>query len=242
MWILIITLLTLALDQISKTWMFQGFVVGTLGYSGSATDLEALKTFLASAGARNSIPAEGKCIVLSFTANDAALFGIGSGTEWAARLLTALTSVFLFLLVFFAIRTAGKLNRYDSVTFGLLIGGSIGNLIDRVVFGYVRDMVYAKFIDFPIFNIADTAICIAIGLLVLESFFFKRDGIFDVVEDEIRYLFRMRSRAEVAAEEKERKAKGLSRFEEEIPDSNGEESASAQEKEIKENPTEMNQI
>ncbi len=242
MWILIITLLTLALDQISKVWMFQGFVVGTLGYSGSATDLASLKAFLASAGVRNSIPADGQFIVLSFTANDAALFGIGSGTEWAARLLTALTSVFLFLLVFFAIRTAGKLNRYDSVTFGLLIGGSIGNLIDRVVFGYVRDMVYAKFIDFPIFNIADTAICIAIGLLVLESFFFKRDGIFDTVEDEIRFLFRMRSRAEVASEEKERKAKGLSRFEEEIPDSNAEISANAQEKEIKENPTEMNQI
>lgn len=242
MWILIITLLTLAFDQISKIWMFQGFVVSTLGYSGSATDLAALKMFLASVSARNSIPAGGQFIVLSFTANDAALFGIGSGTEWAARLLTALTSVFLFLLVFFAIRASRKLNRYDSVTFGLLIGGSLGNLIDRIAFGYVRDMIYAKFIDFPIFNLADSAICIAIGLLVLESFFFKRDGIFDVVEDEIRYLFRMKSRAEAAAEEKEQKAKGLSRFEEEIPESNTEQAANVTEQEIKENPTEMNQL
>ncbi len=219
MWILIITCLVLALDQISKIWMFQGFVVGTLGYSGAAADLTALKSYLSSVAGRNSIPAGGQFMVLSFTANDAALFGIGGGTEWAVRLLTALTSVFLFLLVFFAARTAGKLNRYDSVTFGLLIGGSIGNLIDRIAFGYVRDMIYAKFIDFPIFNIADSAICIAIGLLLIESFFFKRDGLFDAVEDEIRYLFRMRTRAEADAEEKQRKAKGLSRFEEEIPES-----------------------
>lgn len=222
MWILIVTLLVLALDQISKVWFYQGFVVGTLGYSGAASDLSALKSFLAGTAARNSIPADGQFIVLSFTANDAALFGIGTGTAWAARLLTALTSVFLFLLIFFAIRTSKKLNRYDAVTFGLLIGGSIGNLIDRVAFGYVRDMIYAKCIDFPIFNIADSAICIAIGLLVLESFFFKRDGLFDAVEDEIRYLFHMRSRAEAAAEEKERKEKGLSRFEEEIPEETSE--------------------
>lgn len=218
MWILIISLLVIALDQISKIWIYQGFVVKTLGYSGAAADLSALKAFLAGAAGRNSIPADGQFIVLSFTANDAALFGIGTGTAWAARLLTALTSVFLFLLVFFAVRTAKKLNRYDSVTFGLLIGGSVGNLIDRIAFGYVRDMIYAKFIDFPIFNIADSAICVAIGLLVLESFFFKRDGLFDAVEDEIRYLFHMRTRAEAEAAEKERKAKGLSRFEEEIPD------------------------
>lgn len=218
MCVLIVTLLVLALDQISKIWIYQGFVVGTLGYTGAAADLTALKSFLSSVAGRNSIPEGGKFIVLSFTANDAALFGIGSGTEWAARLLTALTSVFLFLLLFFAVRTVRKLNRYDSVTFGLLIGGSIGNLIDRIAFGYVRDMIYAKFIDFPIFNIADSAICIAIGLLVLETLFFKRDGLFDLVEDEVRYLFHMRTRAEAAAEEKERKAKGLSRFEEEIPE------------------------
>ena len=233
MWILIITLLVVALDQFSKVWMFQGFVVRTLGYSGSVVDLTALKSFLAGNAGRNSIPADGQFIVLSFTANDAALFGIGSGTEWAARLLTALTSVFLFLLIFFAIRTSRKLNRYDSVTFGLLIGGSIGNLFDRVALGYVRDMIYVKVIDFPIFNIADSAICIAIGLLIIESFFFKRDGLFDAVEDEIRYMFHMRSRAEAVAEEKERKAKGLSRFEEEIPDSNVQQTTGVADKEIK---------
>ena len=79
-------------------------------------------------------------------------------------------------------------------------------------------MIYAKFIDFPIFNIADSAICIAIVLLVFETLFLKRDGLFDVVEDDVRWLFRLKTRQEAQRLEKERREKRLSRFEEEIPE------------------------
>jgi len=218
MWVLWTSLIVILLDQASKYAIYYGHVVGTLGYTGAPTDLAALKAFLATVANRNAIPQDGNFLVLSFTANDAALFGIGNGTAWAARLLAALTSVFLFLLLFFAVRTAKKLSRYSAITFGLLIGGSIGNLFDRIAFGYVRDMIYAKFIDFPIFNIADSAICIAIGLLILETLLIKRDGLFDAIEDDVRYLFHLPTRQEAEAEEKARKAKHLSRFEEEIPD------------------------
>ena len=217
MWTFLTALIVLLIDQITKYAMYNRFVVDALGYTGSATDLEALKRFLSSVASRNAIPANGNFIVLSFTANDAALFGIGNGTAWAARLLTALTSVFLFLLLFFAWRNRNKLPTLSAITYGLLLGGSIGNLFDRIAFGYVRDMIYAKFIDFPIFNIADSAICIAIGLLILETLFIKRDGLFDVIEDDVRYLFHMETRQEAAQKEKERKEKHLSRFEEEIP-------------------------
>ena len=216
--ILITALIVLALDQISKYAIYNAFVVDTLGYTGAATDLAVLKSFLGSAAARNSIPANGNFIVLSFTANDAALFGIGNGNEWAVRLLASTTAVFLFLLLFFAWRNAKKMPKYSAFVFGLLIGGSIGNLFDRIAFGYVRDMIYVKVIDFPIFNIADSAICIAIGLLVIETLFLKRDGLFDVIEDDVRYLFRLPTRQEAEQQSREKKAKRLSIFEEEIPD------------------------
>ena len=57
-----------------------------------------------------------------------------------------------------------KLNTYG---FGLLLGGILGNLSDRLIFGYVKDFldfIIFKY-DFPVFNIAD--ICIVIGVILL---------------------------------------------------------------------------
>jgi len=54
----------------------------------------------------------------------------------------------------------------------LVLGGAIGNLIDRVAYGYVIDFldVYYKTWHWPAFNIADSAICIGVFLMLLESF------------------------------------------------------------------------
>ena len=197
MTIFLIALLVLALDQISKYWIVHWHVIGQLGYTGSLFDLYALRSFLTQSdvAVRNAIPQNGNFIVLSFTPNDAALWGIGNGNAWAVRLLLALTAIFLSLLLFFTARTRKKLPGLSRVIVGLLIGGSIGNLFDRIAFGYVRDMIYAKFIDFPIFNIADAAICIAIALLVFEAFF-RKIGVFEVFEDAYRELFRLSTREE----------------------------------------------
>ncbi len=50
------------------------------------------------------------------------------------------------------------------ISFALVISGAVGNLIDRIVFRYVRDFIYFPFINFPIFNIAD--ICITFGIIL----------------------------------------------------------------------------
>ena len=219
MLIIWVALAVLALDQFSKYWIVSSHVVGSLGYSGSLFDLSALRSFLAQSeiAQKNAIPQNGTFVVLSFTPNDAALWGIGNGNPWAMRLLLALTAVFVFLLLFFTIRSRKKLPKLSRVIVGLLIGGSIGNLYDRIVFGYVRDMICTKFMDFPIFNIADSAICIAIALLIFEAFF-KKIGVFECFEDEYRQLFRLPTREEATAMAKERKKNKLSRFEELIPE------------------------
>ncbi len=113
--------------------------------------------------------------------------------------------------------TRKNLPALSKVIVGLLIGGSIGNLYDRIAFGYVRDMIYAKFINFPIFNIADAAICIAIALLVFEAFF-RKVGVFEVFEDEYRSLFRLPTREEAERLQKERKKNKIGRFQELIPE------------------------
>ena len=49
----------------------------------------------------------------------------------------------------------------------LFTAGAAGNFIDRVMQGYVIDFFYFKWIDFPIFNVADMALCVGVGLLIL---------------------------------------------------------------------------
>lgn len=49
----------------------------------------------------------------------------------------------------------------------LIAGGGIGNMIDRFALGYVVDMINVELIDFYVFNVADSAVCIGCGLMIL---------------------------------------------------------------------------
>ena len=62
------------------------------------------------------------------------------------------------------------------VGIGMLVGGGIGNMIDRIALGYVVDFIYVALIDFAVFNIADCFVCIGVGILLLLS-------ILDIIND-----------------------------------------------------------
>ncbi|MGZ4959438.1 MAG: signal peptidase II [Methylomonas sp.] len=66
-----------------------------------------------------------------------------------------------------------------AVALSLVLGGAVGNLIDRIAYGYVIDFldVYYENWHWPAFNIADSAICIGVGLMLLESFGFGRKAV-----------------------------------------------------------------
>jgi signal peptidase II len=71
-----------------------------------------------------------------------------------------------------------KVSKIDSIGYGLIIGGAVGNLIDRVVYGYVIDFFDFKIFgyDYPVFNLADTFIVIGVIILL---FFSGRSGLDD---------------------------------------------------------------
>jgi signal peptidase II len=101
--------------------------------------------------------------------NQGAVFGLGQGR----RVLFVAVSIgaIAFLLYLFA--TSGKRPIYQiyQILLGMLLAGVLGNLYDRVMFGYVRDMIHAvpqwpKF--FPwVFNVADTLLSSGVTLMIL---------------------------------------------------------------------------
>ena len=89
--------------------------------------------------------------------------------------LAAVSFVALIVLIF-ARGKFGANTTLGSIALGLIFGGIVGNLIDRVVHHHVIDFLYFHLItrsgvlhDFPAFNIADSAICIGVGLLFILS-------------------------------------------------------------------------
>lgn len=67
--------------------------------------------------------------------------------------------------------------KMEAISISMILGGAIGNVIDRVYFGYVIDFldVYYGSYHWPAFNIADSAICIGAVLLIIDSFTAKSE-------------------------------------------------------------------
>lgn len=89
--------------------------------------------------------------------------------------LIIITSLFIIFMIIFNIFFKRK-NILYSIAYGMVLSGAICNLLDRILLGYVRDFIKLDFINFPIFNIADSAICIGIVLLCIFFLFFAKNN------------------------------------------------------------------
>lgn len=100
---------------------------------------------------------------LTYCKNEGAAFSVFSGKNF---FLIILTFIFLYLIFIF-LKKQKKFNKFDIINYSLLIGGIIGNLIDRVLYNYVIDYLDFKILgyNFAIFNFADICIVISVFLL-----------------------------------------------------------------------------
>jgi len=118
-----------------------------------------------------SIPLIPDYLQLVHVRNTGAAFGIGANAD--SRLVPVLLNLgaigVFFVVVAYAFRAAVT-DRVLQTGLHLILGGAIGNLIDRFRLGYVVDFVdvFVKSHHWPAFNVADSAICIGIGLLFLD--------------------------------------------------------------------------
>ena len=103
---------------------------------------------------------------IDFVRNYGAAFNIFSGSRLFLSFISLISTIILSYLIF--INENKHINK-GGLSF--ILAGSIGNGIDRIFKGYVIDFINIKFIDFPVFNIAD--IVINIGFLIIIRSYFK---------------------------------------------------------------------
>ena len=106
------------------------------------------------------VPVIADLVVISPTRNKGAGFSSFYGQT---TLLVVLTVIFLLGITTFDVLSKQKSKLYV-VSTGLIIAGAIGNFVDRILFGYVRDFIYFELINFPVFNVAD--ICLTVGVII----------------------------------------------------------------------------
>ncbi|MFN3536338.1 signal peptidase II [Brevundimonas sp.] len=140
----------IVLDQITKAWMLYGLHIREVG------QIRVLEPVFN----------------LTFVLNRGVSFGLLTGGETSRWLLTVFSIGVSGLLAFWATRADRRLL---ITAIGLIMGGALGNAIDRIRFGGVVDFLDFSGAYFPwVFNVADSAISVGIVLLVADSFLSER--------------------------------------------------------------------
>lgn len=143
--IVVISIILVLIDQISKKIIELNYNIGD--------SKEIIKNFFYITSHRNR----------------GAAWGILQNSRY---LFLFITILFLFLLFFYVYKNKVVLKINDYVIFSLVIGGALGNFLDRIIKGEVIDFLDFHIFgyDFPIFNLADTFICLGIFLLALKIY------------------------------------------------------------------------
>lgn len=126
---------------------------------------------------------------LQYLENRGSAFGILQGKTF---FLLAVGILFMALIFFFLIRLPldKKYSVFHLLASGIIAGG-LGNLIDRIRFGYVIDFISFILIHYPVFNVADSIVVLStIGIVVVILFVFK--------EEDMEKIFSLKSRASAA--------------------------------------------
>lgn len=116
---------------------------------------------------------------LTYVRNTGAAFGFLANANPAFRVpFFMAVPIIAMVILGFLYRDLPKDSRWKSLALGMVTGGAIGNLIDRVRLGFVVDFLdfhYKTDYYFPAFNVADMAICIGVGILLLSTFERKKE-------------------------------------------------------------------
>jgi signal peptidase II len=149
-----VALVVFALDQLAK-WI----VTGPLALNQLGDQLVLLPNFN-----------------LTYTENNGISLGLLNATNDIGRwMLVGLTSA---IAIGVAVWIGREKNRIDRIALGMVLGGALGNILDRVRHGFVvdfADLHFGDFRPFLVFNVGDAAISIAVAILLLRAFLTRKE-------------------------------------------------------------------
>lgn len=116
----------------------------------------------------DTVPIIKSVLHLTYLENTGAAFGSLKNSRWV---FLAVSTFAIIALVFYMFRFKPK-NRVLSAGLAFIIGGGIGNMIDRIAKGYVVDFVDFRLVNFAVFNVADSFVCVGAALVIIYIFFF----------------------------------------------------------------------
>ena len=116
-----------------------------------------------------TIPVIADVFHLTYVENTGAGFGVFSGYTW---ILTLLTLVVIIAAVTYVVVKRPQ-NRIFLTGFTFMLGGAVGNVVDRIRLGYVIDFFDFRLIDFPVFNIADCFITVGAIIFAVYVIFYS---------------------------------------------------------------------
>lgn len=171
---LIIAAVVFLADQASKWWVLESLNFSPAG---------CLESYLAHVPAHPTcghIPVIGPSVrpeptfSLTMVWNTGVSFGMFKASDGIGRWLLVAMSFVISGVFLWWLRTASR--RLQAVALGLVVGGALGNVIDRIRFGAVADFFDFSGVWFPyVFNVADAAITIGAGLLILDFLLYGED-------------------------------------------------------------------
>lgn len=121
------------------------------------------------------LPADGVTLIpgvigLRYAENKGMAFSMLAGKPFLLGILSLVVIAAAFLIL-----RKKRLAPFPVTALMLMLGGAVGNMLDRFFTGFVPDMIEFLFVRFAIFNVADTALTVGCGLMILSLLFRKKD-------------------------------------------------------------------
>lgn len=141
----LVALLVIVLDQITKALVLRTWPLPQTG----------------------EFPIIDRWFEFTYIRNDGVAFGLFQGIP---QFFTLTSLLIVTGAVYYFLRHIDERDRWATLIIGLIVGGALGNVIDRIRFGYVVDFIKTLDGRFPIFNLADSAVVLGVFLMALHMF------------------------------------------------------------------------